>query len=416
MRTIFALPVLAATIALAACGSGSTTPPTPRPTAAAAKVNVVYGFLQKERRGTYPVAPLVSYGSELFGTTLYTLNRVCCGSVYAVTPAGGYRLLHRFGSGDDGRYPYAGMIVFKNQLWGTTGNGGGAGCTIGCGTVFSIDPASGAETVQYAFKGTSNDGAYPEGGLVAYNGKLYGTTVNGGVGCFPKGCGTVFEFDPATNAERLVYAFRGSEGAYPHAGLIVHGGTLYGTTVNGGTACGGTGCGTVFAIHPTQRSERVVYNFKGGAKDGDHPYSDLLLVGDRLWGTTLDGGFSGRGTVFAVDIHSQKEVEHYHFKGGSDGAYPRSGVIVTNGLLYGATWRGGGACVVVYGCGTVFSLDPSNGSETMLHAFSGDPDGSGPMAALTNVSGTLYGSTESGGAGPPNGCFQGCGIVFSVTP
>jgi uncharacterized repeat protein (TIGR03803 family) len=75
--------------------------------------------------------------------------------------------------------------------------------------------------VLYSFKGR-HDGAHPEAGLIAFHGKLYGTSDDGGgFGCVKHaGCGTVFEVSPS-GQERVVYAFKGLvDGAHPTASLV----------------------------------------------------------------------------------------------------------------------------------------------------------------------------------------------------
>jgi uncharacterized repeat protein (TIGR03803 family) len=92
-------------------------------------------------------------------------------------------VLHSFGSGTDGSEPEAGLIDVNGTLYGTTHTGG----SYGGGTVFALDPSSGAETVLYSFcSGTCDNG--PHTGLTAVNGTLYGTTYQGGT----KSAGTVF--------------------------------------------------------------------------------------------------------------------------------------------------------------------------------------------------------------------------------
>src|SRR6185312_2310327 len=128
---------------------------------------------------------------------------VACGAfqsaVAADTVADKEKVLWSFGSGADGRYPSA-LISVDGMLYGTT-NSGGQGCNgNGCGVVFSIDPATGAEKVLYSFCSKANcaDGAIPDGGLINLNGMLYGTTEIGGAvtSTCTSGCGTVFSFDP----------------------------------------------------------------------------------------------------------------------------------------------------------------------------------------------------------------------------
>jgi uncharacterized repeat protein (TIGR03803 family) len=47
------------------------------------------------------------------------------------------------------------------------------------------------------------------------------------------------------------------------------------------------------------------------------------------------------------------------------------------------------------GCGTVFSLDPETGAETVLYTFAGGTDGYYPGANLLDVNGVLYGTTAA---------------------
>jgi uncharacterized repeat protein (TIGR03803 family) len=93
----------------------------------------------------------------------------------------------------------------------------------------------------------------------------------------------------------------------------------------------------------------------------------------------------------------------HSFGNGTDGSEPYAAAL-TNvvGTLYGTTWQGGG-----YGGGTVFSIDPSTGAEIILHSFGSGADGAKPYAELINVNGTLYGTTWQGGT-------YGGGTVFSL--
>lgn len=76
------------------------------------------------------------------------------------------------------------------------------------------------------------------------------------------------------------------------------------------------------------------------------------------------------------------------------------------GNLYGTTY-GGGKC-----CGVVFKLD-TTGKETVLHIFSGGPDGSNPAESLLLSSGNLYGTALFGGN--LSDCFgTGCGVLFKL--
>ncbi len=216
----------------------------------------------------------------------------------------------------------------------------------------------------------ASDGAIPEGRLLAYNGALYGTTVIGGSnGCIGSSsassssggtCGTVFAVT-RTGFEHVVYRFAGgTDGFWPYAGLVAMNGKLYGTTANGGgkPACP-AGCGTVFEV-TTGGLEHVRYAFKGGA-DGAHPMRALYAIDGALWGTTVEGGSAhcanGCGTIFKITASGSESIVH-RFQGRRDGAHPQSALLAADGTFYGTTSAGGGATACSGGCGTVFSLKP----------------------------------------------------------
>ena len=91
----------------------------------------------------------------------------------------------------------------------------------------------------------------------------------------------------------------------------------------------------------------------------------------------------------------------YSFTGGADGGEPYKGVTIDRrGNLYGTAVTGGsGGCEG--GCGVVYKLTKSGGTwnQTVIHAFTGGDDGSGPGARVTvDRSGDIYGMTPTGGA------------------
>jgi uncharacterized repeat protein (TIGR03803 family) len=202
------------------------------------------------------------------------------------------------------------------------------------------------------------------------------------------------------NYKRL-YAFNGKNGANPSASLTDVNGTLYGTTEYGGSGSGcetpTPGCGTVFKI--TTSGIKTIYSFKGelGNFDGAFPVAGLTNVNGTLYGTTSRGGRNVDGTVFKMST-SGVETVLYSFKGGhNDGARPLAGLTNVDGTLYGTTWLGGGGKFCNGdGCGTVFKITPS-GKESLLYRFRGPNDGAYPYAGLTYVDGALYGTTLLGG-------------------
>jgi uncharacterized repeat protein (TIGR03803 family) len=272
------------------------------------------------------------------------------------------------------------------------------GGTYGYGTIFSITP-SGKFTILYNFYGGS-DGANPEATLIAVNGALYGTASAAG-----EGYGTVFEFEPSAGFGVLYHFAGGMDGADPAAALTYANGTLYGTTKSGGTGTACTnGCGTVFSLALNSIQDDVVYSFQGGA-DGWFPEAAVIDVDGTLYGTTAFGGIDDNGTVFRVTT-SGNEAVIYRFKGGSaDGSDPEAPLTDLGGTLYGTTFGGGnGSCADGRTCGSIYSVTTS-GSEKILHLFDGN-DGSMPAAGFIYVNGSLYSTT--------NGDESTCGTVFKT--
>jgi uncharacterized repeat protein (TIGR03803 family) len=101
----------------------------------------------------------------------------------------------------------------------------------------------------------------------------------------------------------------------------------------------------------------------------------------------------------------------YTFQGGNDGARPWATLLLdeTTGTLYGTTETGGNQLCqnsFATGCGIVFALTPSpNGwVETILYRFQGGNDGSNPRAPLVpRPDGYFYSTTTTGGGGQQDG-------------
>lgn len=375
--------------------------------------------------GNGPVAGLVNVNGTLYGTTTNGGTFHGDGTAFSfVLATGAEKVLYSFGNGTDGARPESALIAVDGTLYGTTYYGGHSGG----GTVFSLDPGTGAEKVLYSFCGQQNcaDGEFPFTDLVDVKGTLYGTTwEGGGTGCGGSGCGTVFSLDPGTGAEKVLYSFCSQQscanGAFPSDGALIRmNGMLYGTTYGGGvTGCGSFDCGTVFSINRKTGAEKVLYSFcqRRNCADGASPGGSLTAVNGTLYGTTAFGGSTGCGgigcgTVFSLDPNTGAETVLYSFcqqQNCADGSELLAGLIDFKGALYG-TSLGGGA----HGWGTVFAVDPGTGVETVLHSFCSQQncmDGAAPYyGSLIAVDGKLYGTTELGGA--YNQEFGGDGTVF----
>jgi len=340
-------------------------------------------------------------------------------------------VIHKFRGNPDGQSPEADLVLDANgKIYGTTVAGGSnpncpGGFGQGCGTVFSLD-GTGKEQVIYSFAGKP-DGASSFAGLLAdAAGHLYGTTALGGnvAGCYSgggDGCGTVFKLDTSGN-ETVLHDFRSvfkgkPDGQSPEGVLVADAaGNLYGTTPFGGP----NSAGTIFKVHPGG-SETVLYFFTGNS-DGARPYSGVIRdAKGNLFGVTYFGGLSGCtggcGTVFEFNTASGVLTTLYAFTGQADGGNPYGGLIQDRaGNFYGTTeLNGDNQCSGGNGpgCGVVFELSPA-GVETVLHAFTGSPDGRNPYTRLVmDDHGNLFGTTTFGGDSSCNKGYS-CGVVYEV--
>lgn len=333
------------------------------------------------------------------------------------------KVLHNFDTNKlDGLSPSGGLIFdAAGNLYGTTG-----GVRGGFGAVYELTPtASGFwnETTLHAF--SFADGVQPNGTLIFdAAGNLYGVAAGGGLGTGTRctnrvgGCGTVFELSPSASGwtETVLLDFTHNvNGADPRGGLVMDAaGNLYGTTTAGG-GNSGVDYGTVFELSPMAGGgwmETILHIFKNnGHKDGLVPNGSPVFdsAGD-LYGTTVEGGSTGLGTVFELSPQidgSWQESILYNFEGGDDGLEPFSGVVFdASGNLYGTTSSGGTGKG-----GTVFELSPSGTggwTKTTLYNFSDEHNSSVGMGSLAfDGSGNLYGAIEGG--------RNGSGAIFELS-
>lgn len=168
------------------------------------------------------------------------------------------------------------------------------------------------------------------------------------------------------------------------------------------------GMGVAYTQTAQAQTYKVLYAFKGGS-DGALPAASLLRdKSGNLYGTTrLDSGTGGCGTVFELDANGTETVLHGF--SGPDGCNPQAGLVRdSSGNFYGTTVNGGPG-----GFGVVFKLDRSH-NETVLYSFTGAGDGAYPYGGLVrDAAGNLYGTTEYGGHFS-HYCFYGCGVVFRL--
>lgn len=351
-------------------------------------VNTIYTFASNNNTG-----PIMPFGTMAQGRdgAFYGIsqsgNGCCQGWFYKITAGGTLTPLHALTT-SEGTNCNGLTLDTDGNFYGTCYAGGSASF----GTLFKVTP-TGTLTVLHNFTGV-NDGCSPiSSPIQGTDGNIYGTSYF----CGGTDLGSVYKYTPA-GVYSILYNFKGAPTDLqgPHGLLQGSDGNFWGMGDQGGaqnSAC--PGCGGVFKITPAGK-ETIVYTFKGGA-DGQDPYTSLMQGSDgNYYGTTIGAGGSFLGTVFKLTPKGVETVLH-NYSDQSQGAFPRLPLTQgPDGTLFGmATDCAGGGCSQaalfditannVYSTLYLYPLGPSNSLQP-----------SSPLLLSTN--GTLYGTTEQGGA------------------
>jgi uncharacterized repeat protein (TIGR03803 family) len=382
--------------------------------------------------GTSPFGNLIQASDgKLYGMTTYGGNNNA-GVIFSFDPSSSiYTKLKDFNA-SDGTAPLGSLIQASDgKLYGMTSLGGNNNA----GAIFSFDPSSHNYTKLHDFDNVT--GSFPNSSLVqASDGKLYGVTVVGG----SDNVGVIFSFDILSSSYTKLIDFHITDGWGPHGRLVqANNGKLYGTTTNGGAFS----AGIIFSFEPSsstytklkdfhytagspfgglmQATNGLLYGLTGGGssgngviisfdiasstyakladlgvnKDGNNPRASLIKGKDgKLYGMTPLGGAFGYGVIFSFDPSSSAYTKLEDFD-SVRGINPHGSLLqASNGKLYGMTFRGG-----TTDAGVIFSFDPSTSTYTKLKDFDYG-SGANPRGRLIQATnGKLYGVTPGGAVG-----------------
>jgi len=136
----------------------------------------------------------------------------------------------------------------------------------------------------------------------------------------------------------------------------------------------------------------ALYHFSG-VPDGAGPVGTPILIGTTLYGMTSRGGTATDGTIYSYNLATNSESVLHSFTGSPDGDTPYGSVVQMGSMLYGMTSQGGNQDF-----GTLFSYSFNGGAFTILHSF-GTGGGADPEGDLLVDGQILYGMTSGGGVG-----------------
>ncbi|HEX2606936.1 MAG TPA: choice-of-anchor tandem repeat GloVer-containing protein [Flavisolibacter sp.] len=211
----------------------------------------------------------------------------------------------------------------------TLANGKLYGVTIGgynyLGLLFSVDTQTGAFEILHEFNIPTGEFPYDQL-LLGPNGKLYGTTLSGGI----YGVGVIYTYDPSTKIYSPVYHFQRPDAGRTSAGLTLGSdGKMYGISHSSGLY----NLGVIFSFSPSDNIYTKVADLKPeiGAEEG----ARIIKANDgNFYGMTYAGGQLGGGTIFAYQPSSNKFKVILDFN-GQNGFGPLFGVLTEYSLCNG---------------------------------------------------------------------------------
>jgi len=297
-----------------------------------------------------PQGELMYYKHKLYGAATYggTLNG---GGIYAFDlQTQTFEVKVPMAQTSGRFFDQGGFLLHNDKFYGVTSTGGANDK----GTLFQYDPNSNAYTKLFDFGGA--DGDNPYGQLVLFNGKMYGTCSTGST----NNEGTIFEFNPATNVVTTKVAFDGTRGAGPNCGLTVYNGRLFGVTGHGGA----NDHGVVFEYLPLPNALVKLADFQSNTT-GNAPVSKLTVYNNRLWGVTHSSSLGTyEGTIYEFDPATNvlsKKVQLLPLTG----QMAMAGMTLHNNKFYGMTNLGGNG----YLQGVVFEYDPATNNYSVKTDF-----------------------------------------------
>jgi uncharacterized repeat protein (TIGR03803 family) len=222
-------------------------------------------------------------------------------------------------SAANGRAPISSPIAYNGKLYGTTNNGGNADR----GVLYSFDPVTNVY-LKYSLRDINGD--FPIGEPTLYNNKLYGMTNANGTG----NTGIIYSFDPATSTLVKLLDIQGSGSLVPSGGFTVYNNKLYGTTSGGGV----NNAGGIIVYDPVLNTATTPASFVGSA--GVNAANAPTLFNNKFYLTTLSGGANGRGAILQFDPASNTLTNQYNFSTttGGTGYDPKGALTVSGDKLY----------------------------------------------------------------------------------
>ncbi len=347
---------------------------------------------------------------ELWGTTGFG-GTEDAGTIFKTDgQANNFQFIHHFSASAGPRSPYGRLTFFDGKLYGTATTAGPAS-----GVIYEIDPLTGIYTERLS-RLTDVNGAPAGGTLIPFGNKLYGLGLAGNAGI-------IFEWDPVTNVFVKKVDLQDVFGKPNYFQILTQlGNKFYGTTT------GGAGVNvrpTFFEWDPLSNNYTTKLDLDTVLTMDGRLGAGLAEKDGKLYGTLVGTGANFYGELFEWDpvtnVYTKQIDFNINSMGGTpgiEGASPFSGMVRMGDKFYGTALDGG-----YWGMGTLYEwdplvnqpspYDPIDGRYVVEHDFDAffTPDNSGrnPNIKLTSFHNKIYGLSSHGGLNEK-------GIFFEFDP
>jgi uncharacterized repeat protein (TIGR03803 family) len=265
------------------------------------------------------------------------------GVLYRVGRKSGFKVIHSFCSATnctDGYIPETMVAGTDGNLYGLTEAGGTGNCSLGCGTIFRVVPATGTYEVVFNFDGHA-DGDFPGSLTLAPDGSLYGFS------------GAIFHYVPATGDFQLLPGtafprFNGAFGSFPTTSMVIAKGKLYGLyTIY---KIGGAG---LFEVN-LDGSNLKLFPEYNTTPNGVTPTGLLLASDGNLW---VSQNLPNNLVALSLSTGTVLKTLKPFSINAAVGAPPAALLQVKDGTLWGTTTMFGKVSAGHFGDGVVYNLN-----------------------------------------------------------
>ena len=367
-------------------------------------------------QGGRPGALILGSDGNFYGTAQVSAEGSSTpngGTVFSVTASGKFTLLHTFLPGVGKDYPEGnvpGLLVegADGKIYGTTLFGGIGGCNGYCGNgvLYRVNRDGSGFQILHEFCSETNcvDGGF--GAMVAApDGNIYGSSMTGGTGncgSYYQGCGTIFRVTPASGAYEVVLSFEpGKTGEFPSRMSLSSDGTLY------GLAFGATGQELFHFTPSTGKLETKGLPFPSINSLPSRGEAPVFGANGHLYGLYHIYATPGMGVY---EVHTDgSNFQIFPFYTHQEGAGSPDGLtLASDGTFWMANYNG------TSGYGNIVQISPANGQllKTVSLFGANAAVGTYPAEILQTKDGTFWLSTYGGGTSA-SGHFAD-GTVFHV--